>query len=166
MGYVFFIYATLNIVPAPLQFLRNHNLLRLTLRGLYAASLVLLIIAMVRRGVFCWWRFAGLIGLFALYPLIATQTSSYEEQIHFLEYGLVGVFFARAIASHGVRTWKTYAGAFFLGSLAGWIDELLQGRLSNRHYDIRDVWLNIVSVTLGLFLLKLFPSNTDTNTRQ
>jgi VanZ family protein len=156
--YVFFIYATLSVVPAPLMFLRSHNLLRLTLGTVYSACVVILLSQMAYRGEKRWWRFAALLGIFSLYPLIAMKTSSPEEQLHFLEYGLVGVLFARAISGGQHYTWKIYSGALALGGLAGWIDEILQGLLPNRHYDVRDIWLNIVSVALGLALRSFFPS--------
>ncbi len=155
--YVLFIYSTLSIVPAPLRFLRMHNMLRVTLGVVYTASFIALFSKLAAEVPKQWWRFAVLAGIFLLYPVIARATSSPEEQVHFLEYGLVGVLFARALAGDRPHTWKIYLGALVIGSIVGWIDELLQGLVPNRHYDIRDIWFNVVSVTLGLTLRSLYP---------
>lgn len=154
--YVAFIYATLSVVPIPLRFLRNHNLLRLTLSAIYLTCFIVLVSQLAQRGEKRWWRFAILTAIFSLYPIIALKTSSPEEQVHFLEYGLVGVLFARALADGGPYSLKIWIGALILGALAGWIDEIFQGYLPNRHYDIRDIWLNVISVTLGLLLRAVY----------
>ncbi len=161
--YVFFIYATLSVVPIPLQFLRSNNLLRLTLGALYLLCAIFILRQAADNGERRWQRYAALLGIFFLYPFIALKTSSPEEQIHFLEYGLVGVLFARALAAGKPYTWRTYAGAFLLGTLAGWLDEILQGLLPNRHYDIRDIWLNAVSVALGLTIRSLISAKSPSN---
>ena len=97
LGYVAFIYATLPVVGPPVQFLRSHGVLRLTLGILYSACFVALWWELIQRNAKQVWRFVALIAVFALYLLISTQVSTPEERIHFLEYGLVGVFFSRAL---------------------------------------------------------------------
>jgi VanZ family protein len=161
--YVAFIYATLNVAPAPLRFLRSLNLLRLTLTAVYLAGLGYLMIRLLRHPKYTAWRMILLVGVWALYPLFARFTTSPEEQLHFFEYGLVGVLFARALRADGPRTRMTYIGAGALGTLAGWLDEVLQGLLPNRHYDVRDIALNAVSVALGLVIYALTPSKESLN---
>jgi len=163
--YVCFIYATLNFAPAPLQFLRSHNLLRLSLAVVYVFFIVGLLTLMIRRGEKRWWRYVLFLFVISLYPLIAKHTSSPEEQIHFFEYGLVGVLFARALAAGKPYAPKIWLGAFVLGTAAGWLDEILQGMLPTRHYDVRDIWLNAISVALGLLLKSLIPLSTQKTSR-
>ena len=109
------------------------------------------------------YRLLGLFFIAALYWLIAKWVHTPEEQIHFFQYGLVGVFFSRALELHTKSTLKIFIGAFILASLAGWLDEILQGLLPNRHYDIRDIYLNAMSAFLGLLLFRLIPPKPDLN---
>jgi hypothetical protein len=71
-----------------------------------------------------------------------------EEAVHFLEYGLLGFFLFRAL-SLSVRDKSIYLIAFFLGSLVGTFDEILQWIMPNRYWDFRDAGLNALAV--GLF---------------
>jgi len=156
VGYVCLIYATLSVVGRPLRFLRDHNALRLSLAALYATCAASILFLFARRRITQVWRYAALLGLFGLYLLSAQLVQTPEEELHFLEYGLVGVFFLRPLADAYDWSWRTYGKAFLLATAAGWIDELLQGLLPNRHYDMRDVGLNALSILLGLAVYALY----------
>lgn len=71
-----------------------------------------------------------------------------EEAVHFLEYGLLGFFLFRAL-SLSVRDKSIYFIAFFIGTLVGIFDEILQWMIPNRYWDFRDAGLNALAV--GLF---------------
>jgi VanZ family protein len=71
-----------------------------------------------------------------------------EEAVHFLEYGLLGFFLFRAL-SLSLRDKSIYLVAFFLGSLVGTFDEILQWMMPGRYWDFRDAGLNALAV--GLF---------------
>lgn len=157
LGYVAFIYATLGVVPAPLAYLRSHGILRLTLATLFVLcwSGLLVLLASRSRQV---WRFAALLVLAGAYTTVARRMiTTPEEQVHFIQYGLVGVFFARALRPMLQREGRALVGAFVLAVLAGWIDEILQGLLPSRHYDLRDIALNAVSALLGLLVYRVIP---------
>lgn len=159
IGYVGFIYATLGVVRTPVSYLRSHGLLRLSLGFLYLACVVSLLLLMIRNQESSPWRYAMLCSICFTYFLVGKHVNTPEEQIHFFQYGLVGVFFARAVSHHTKPYWKIFLAALILATLAGWIDERLQGLLPNRHYDIRDVYLNFVSAFLGLIVYgSLFPA--------
>jgi VanZ family protein len=71
-----------------------------------------------------------------------------EEAIHFLEYGLLGFLLFKAFQHH-IPDKSVYFAAFFLGTLVGIFDEILQWMIPLRYWDLRDVGLNALSI--GLF---------------
>jgi hypothetical protein len=161
-GYVALIYATLEIARLPLSFLRSHGWLRLSLAILFTLSSVGIITFFIRRHGLSSKRIFPLLFIGAAYYFAARTVKTPEEQVHFFEYGLVGVFFLRALSHHVQKISIRYLAAWFLGCGAGWIDELLQGLLPHRHYDIHDVQLNAISVALGLLVAFLYaPSNSN-----
>jgi VanZ family protein len=70
-----------------------------------------------------------------------------EEAIHFLEYGLLGFLLFKAFQHH-IPDKSVYVAAFFLGTLIGIFDEILQWMIPLRYWDLRDVGLNALSVAL------------------
>ena len=76
-----------------------------------------------------------------------------EEAIHFIEYGLLGFFLFRAFRHH-IGDKSIYFAAFFLGSLIGTFDEILQWIVPGRYFDLRDVGLNALSS--GLFQILIW----------
>jgi hypothetical protein len=45
---------------------------------------------------------------------------------------------------------KQYVGAILFAAAAGWLDELLQGLLPDRVYDLRDVGINAVAALMAI----------------
>jgi len=72
-----------------------------------------------------------------------------EERIHFLEYGVLAVLARRALDGRW-RPAGVYLGAWLLTSAAGWGDELIQGVVPSRVYDMRDVVVNSVAALVAL----------------
>ena len=70
------------------------------------------------------------------------------ERIHMGEYGLITFFIVMALASHGAGS-IIYLWAVILAFHIGIIDELVQGVLAERYYDLKDVWLNAWACGLG-----------------
>lgn len=70
-----------------------------------------------------------------------------EEAVHFLEYGLLSFLLFRALRNH-LSDITIYFSAFFLGSLVGLFDEILQWITPRRYWDFRDVGLNALAVLL------------------
>ena len=80
------------------------------------------------------------------------------ERFHLLEYGLLGalIFWARSP--------RRYSLQFYLGSLGyllllGFVDELLQGVVVGRYYDLQDVWINVFSGTIGILVMRMMDLN-------
>ena len=160
-GYVAFIYATLEIVGKPVAILRAHDVLRLTLGLLYAICFGSGVWFVRRKAPRNRWRLFLVAGVFVLYLLVARKVPLPEEQIHFFEYGMVGILFTRALRGSGMPKFPSLTGALALGSLAGWMDELLQGFTPGRHFDLRDVVLNMVSIGLGLLVFASLPTEEE-----
>ncbi len=72
-----------------------------------------------------------------------------EERLHFLQYGLMAVLARRAVAPR-VGGWRQYLAAIAIASAAGWGDELIQGLLPDRYYDLRDVLINALAAALAM----------------
>ena len=73
--------------------------------------------------------------------------ASPEEAVHFVLYGGLGALLFRALA-HRLHDVTIYPAAIALGALIGTIDETVQWLLPTRVWDIRDIFLNAVSVML------------------
>jgi VanZ family protein len=70
------------------------------------------------------------------------------ERIHMGEYGVLTFFVVMALACHG-RGSIIYLWAVIVAIHIGIVDELVQGCLQERYYDIKDVWLNAWACCLG-----------------
>jgi VanZ family protein len=95
------------------------------------------------------------------YYFVARTIKLPEEQLHFFEYGLVGIFFLRALQHSKMPLPILFFSAWAISSTTGWCDELLQGITPNRHYDIRDIGFNVIAAGLGL-LVYLICKKTET----
>jgi len=76
-----------------------------------------------------------------------------EEAFHFLEYGLLGYFLFKAL-SFSIKDKSIYFAAFFIGTLVGTFDEILQWAVPGRFWDLRDVGFNALAI--GLFQIALW----------
>ena len=132
------------------NWLREHGVLRLTVASMFGAALAALLVGLLRQPRFRTWRLAAvLVGLGVLYGLAATQSETPEERLHLLEYGGVALLTELALPARLRGTWR-YVAAWLITVATGWCDELIQGLLPNRHYDLHDVALNAVAGALAL----------------
>ncbi|MCG3204498.1 MAG: hypothetical protein KCHDKBKB_01213 [Elusimicrobia bacterium] len=163
LGYVVLIYATLEVARVPLSFLRSHGWLRISLGILYGIVSLCILTKVVFHHTTSLWRYASLIVIGIVYFLTAKNVQTPEEQIHFFEYGLLGYFFLRALRNHNIKPLSQWLFAFLLASASGWLDEILQGITPNRHYDPKDVLLNIISSGLGLMITRTIQNKNHTD---
>ncbi|MGR3175636.1 MAG: VanZ family protein [Candidatus Scalindua sp.] len=142
--YVVLIYSTLYIMRPILNFLK------MTLKGYLNLSVVamfLIILSLVlahiisnreRYGVsqYLWFLF-----ICCLYGLAIYIVDVPEEQVHFIEYGILSALIYLAL-THDINN----RSIFFLSALIvfvfGTIDEAIQWLLPNRVFDIRDLVMN------------------------
>lgn len=87
-------------------------------------------------GVYVWW-------------INELRLGAPEEALHFVEYGVLAILLFRAF-SQGTRDWTVYVSAFFMGTLIGMVDEIIQWVVRDRYWDIRDIGLNAGSCMLML----------------
>jgi VanZ family protein len=160
LGWVVLIYATLYYVRAPIEYLRERNLLRLTVAALFLLAVAAVLTHTLRRRP--GWREISVLAVFAAaYLYVLWRTERPEEKLHFLEYGVLGGLIYAAFLEHSrplrapgsiVRREPLWIppAAILLASAFGWGDEGIQYLLPNRVYELRDVGLNVAAAVLAV----------------
>jgi hypothetical protein len=159
ISYIALIYATLGVVRVPLGYLRSHGMLRYTIDILFLLCTAFSLRELLTNHPKKIWRLLIFAALLGAYYFIAKSIRLPEEQLHFFEYGLVGIFSLRALRHHSIAPRFLFLSAWLFSSVVGWCDELLQGVTPNRHYDPRDIGFNIVASGLGLLLYCICKNN-------
>jgi VanZ family protein len=147
------IYASLYPAQLALDWLRARDLLRRSLLATAVAVMLVLALWMLRRR--SGWREWAVLGLIVLvYVDYASGMTIVQERFHLLEYGGVALLFRQALTvrwrERRPRALAIEFAAVGLASAGGWVDELIQWALPNRHYDLRDVATNAVAATLAI----------------
>ena len=132
------------------------------LRARGALQIVVLAAFVIAAAVVAWraWRrrpgrreIAALAIAGLLYALVISRLERHEERLHFLEYGLFAGLVEGALHERGIRWSGPLAVVVTLG--AGWIDELIQGLVPGRVYDLRDVGFNATAGLLAVVAVTL-----------
>jgi hypothetical protein len=112
-----------------------------------------LFVRLRRRGAPAW-AYAALAAAAIGYTVVFTSLRAQRlERTHLAEYGIAAWLAWRAVRPHVSGTFAAYAAAVLLGTAIGWGDELVQGLLPNRVYDLRDVAMNAAGAVLGIVVL-------------
>ncbi len=157
--YVLVIYATLPFAPYfvdALRFIFGENY-GYILSGAIFFSLILIARKSFKLGLTSREKF----WLFYLIFAGAIVTLSMDipaERIHFLEYGILGFLLTRAIRKDMEMNPKIYITAFVLGSIIGFLDEVIQKFLQvqsilplpRRYFEWKDIAMNVFGIFLGL----------------
>jgi hypothetical protein len=118
-----------------------------------AAAGVVLLALMWRRGAPPW-AFAALVLAAIGYAVVFSSLRALRlERTHLVQYGIAALLAWRAVAQHVHGAFAAYAAAALIGTAIGWGDELVQGLLPNRVYDLRDVAMNAAGSVLGVIVL-------------
>ena len=96
-------------------------------------------------------QFILIISPLLLLTYFSLSLDVWDERIHFIEYGVLGVLISRAV---NIRTFKEIIATCCLITLIGVVDEIIQWYLPNRVGDIRDVTMNSFGGLSGLWLGK------------
>jgi hypothetical protein len=157
------IYGSAYFVQFLLDALRAHGLLGPTVwTGLGLAAVVALaFVVRERPGVA---ETSLLVAAGAAYLVLVWRLDIVQERIHLIEYGLVGGFVYEALRERWSRPasarvpqprWQRWPAvvAVLVATLIGWGDELVQGLLPNRVYDLRDVLTNAEAAALLVVVL-------------
>lgn len=146
-AYLLSLYATLGIARPVAEYLRAHNLLRLTVAILFAIAISTVLA----------WRFtvAGRKKILLRLVLAALVTAAAfflahtpEERLHFLTYGLLGWLISWSFENKATSLLLP----LLLVWLAGTGDELIQALLPSRLFDLRDILFNGIAGTAGIAL--------------
>ncbi len=152
-GYACLVWSSAGWARLPVDWLRRHNLLRVTLAALALGTVAIVAAMLRRRGRVAAWRMMGLAALAAVYGLAVTGwAGTHEERIHFLEYGIAAVLFARALAPNVRNRPLLFLTSVLFGAGAGVIDELVQRVTPGRFCDAHDMAINAASALLGVLL--------------
>jgi len=89
-----------------------------------------------------------------LYGLVLYILELPEEQVHFIEYGILSALVYVAL-SHGVKSKSIYIISAIIVFTFGTIDEIIQWVLPNRCFDIRDLVMNGIAGILVQLLIAM-----------
>lgn len=154
---VLVIYGSAYFVQFLLDALRARGALETTIWGAFGllAAAGLGAVSRARPGR---WEVALLAAAAGVYLLWLRQLHIIQERIHLIQYGALGGLVYAALRERWespARRWQRWpaAGAILIAGAAGWGDELVQGILPNRHYDLRDVATNAEAAALLVLVL-------------
>lgn len=146
------IYSTLGLTPTILDELRDRNLIA----GSFALGMVLIAAAIVSLSLRIRPKGAEIgvaLGVAAVYVLMLLRLAIPEERSHLIEYSIVAVLIHQALlerASHGRHVPLPALFAVAATSLLGILDELIQGVLPNRVFDVRDIGFNVLAGVMAI----------------
>jgi len=120
----------------------------LSVIAVFIALLVYSIVRMIRKKS-SFSDYILLLIVLAGYVFSLKQIKILIEQVHFIEYGLLSILFFRALSVDKIKT-ADYLNAILLITLAGLVDEFIQGLLVNRVGELHDVYLNVLAGGLAL----------------
>ena len=154
LAYAAFIDLTLSTVPVWREWLVERFGMGVFATVTYGAAVILLSVILAvmifrhrEKNVFAYLSLA--IILLFLRHVMRHWITIPVEQIHFIEYGIMG-FLAYAALKHHLRGWGLVAAALLLTYLFGMMDECIQGNLANRVGEQRDMYWNGLAGLLGL----------------
>ncbi len=155
------IYGSAFVARAITDFLRDRNLLRLTVVALAAAAglVALWWVLHSRPGARESIALAAVAGLYLL--LLFFWRSRPEEQIHILEYSALAGLIHAALGERQKRVeaparlaarsgWSPALMAILATALLGLLDEGIQYLLPERYFDLRDIALNVLAGMLAV----------------
>ena len=93
-------------------------------------------------------RLLLLLALPALIALWMKKMNVTAEAFHLVEYGLLGAVANRAMACH-FRGWRAFVAAAAVTSVVGVLEEVVQWFTPGRHWDLKDVGLNVAGGVLA-----------------
>lgn len=153
MAWVLLIYSTLPIVRPISNFLIKNTPYNLLVNGFLVFSFLLILVLVFRNMTIKLKSTYALLALIiVLYIFSLMYIKITDERIHLLQYGVLSAFIFNALRCNFKNT-VSYVLAIVLTFLIGWGDELIQGILPNRFYEIHDVLINLYSGVLGLFFV-------------
>ncbi|UCD23722.1 MAG: VanZ family protein [Gemmatimonadota bacterium] len=148
------IYSSLGLSQIVAEWLRERNLLRISLGGvlLVGAAVIIWRWVKTRPG----WREIGVgIGVTFVFLVALARIPFPEERTHLIEYAVVAALIYQALVErrrNGRRVPAPDALTVAFTTSLGLLDEGIQWLLPNRVYDIRDVFFNFLAGVMFVFV--------------
>lgn len=118
--------------------------------GAFVGAMILHSFAKKPRG--RWVSLGVLAFVAAVYAVFMRTLATYPvERIHLLQYGLLGFLVFRSFGP-GIEGLRRYAYSAVVVFVIGFADEIIQGFVPTRYFDMKDVFVNLASGALGLAL--------------
>lgn len=154
LSYILLIYLTLPLMRPLLNYLysifgRERLILVANMLLFTTAFLVTAGYTVKKKG---GWKVIYLVGIFGVGITMASLIEIPEERVHFLEYGILGWLVYKAGKDWD---WPVLLSLLFCTAV-GLVDELIQGILPNRYWDIRDVGFNAIGGLMGVLVGKVW----------
>jgi hypothetical protein len=125
--------------------LLGHQVYTMGVIAWVAAGLVLSVIYFYRKRTASYGNYLWLAGVAGTYVWCILKLNLVPvETIHFVQYGLLGIFAYRAL-SHTVRDASIYFAAAIICGIVGIADESVQWIVPMRFWGWNDIWLNSLS---------------------
>lgn len=151
-----FIAATLDLAFETSSFLAARGYLWKTVRAMFvvagAAFAYVVAVGAGIRSPLVWLRTIPALALF--FHAAVELRASPGERFHFIEYGVLYLLALRATSLES-KPVLAYLRALAATSIAGWVDEVLQGMSDVRVYDPADVRMNIIAAALSMVVCAL-----------
>ncbi len=93
------------------------------------------------------------LGIAAVYVMVFARMGIPEERTHLFEYSVVALLIYEALIernSHGRRVRAPALVAFGAASLVGILDEVIQGVMPSRVFDVRDIGFNTLAAAMAV----------------
>ncbi len=93
------------------------------------------------------------LGIAAVYVMVFARMGIPEERTHLFEYSVVALLIYEALIernSHGRRVRAPALVAFGAASLVGILDEVIQGVMPSRVFDVRDIGFNTLASAMAV----------------
>jgi hypothetical protein len=154
LAFVAFIYATLNVIPIWREALVKKfgetvfATITYGAAGFFSALILYIMIVRNREKKILPYVAVFLV-LFALRYVMVHWITIPVEQIHFIEYALVGFLAYNALRLR-LNGWGLIAASLLLTYFFGMVDECIQGNLADRVGEQRDMYWNGLAGTMGV----------------
>ncbi|MDD9943096.1 MAG: VanZ family protein [Myxococcales bacterium] len=169
LGYVAAVFGALPFARDLVLALRSTNLLAGSVTAVYAASVAVVVYHVVfDLRASDWLAFAVVALLIGVIAALLLGLSIPEERVHFLQYAVMALLARNALSSRRpgqVGAARALLGAVVLTSALGVADEGVQWLLPQRVFDLRDIWLNVGAVVVGLALDEALHDRTGLRAR-
>lgn len=147
------IYATLGLAATLAQILRSEALIG----ALFGLCFLIVLATILTQGLKSrpgGAEIAVALGVVAVYALVIVRMAlPVAERTHLIEYGVVGVFVYEALserAGNGRSVPAPPLLAILITALAGILDEVIQGVLPNRVFEVTDILVNLLAGALAI----------------